>query len=79
MFFYIVIRTPEYSFHFKGTVGVISCDPPFKEGHALFKPLSEAEFKEFEPRYKYGWFQIKLHSIFQDLSWCSIETGFWQI
>ena len=34
----------------------------------------EAEFKEFEPRLifkprlKYGWFYLKLYSIFQDLS-----------
>ena len=24
----------------------------------------EAEFKEFEPRLKYGWFHLKLYSIF---------------
>ena len=36
----------------------------------------EAEFKEFEPRLKYGWFHLKLYSIFQDLSRRSIETGF---
>ena len=40
---------------------------------------SEAEFKEFEPRLKYGWFHLKLYSIFQDLSRRSIETGFRQI
>ena len=45
----------------------------------------EAEFKEFEPRLKFkprlqcGWFHLKLYSIFQDLSYHSIETGFWQI
>ena len=45
----------------------------------------EAEFKEFErrlkfkPRLKYGWFHLKLYSMFQDLSRCSIETGFWRI
>ena len=45
----------------------------------------EAEFKEFEPRFKfkpqikYGWFHLKLYQIFQDLSRRSIETGFWQI
>ena len=33
-----------------------------------------AEFKEFErrfkfkPRFKYGWFHLKLHQMFQDLS-----------
>ena len=26
----------------------------------------EAEFKEFEPRLKFGWFHLKLYSIFQD-------------
>ena len=40
---------------------------------------SEAEFKEFEPRLKYGWFHLKLYSIFQDLSRRLIETGFWGI
>ena len=39
----------------------------------------ETEFKEFEPRLKYGWFHLKLKSIFQDLSRRSIETGFRQI
>ena len=38
---------------------------------------SEAEFKEFEPRLKYGWFYLKLYSIFKDLSRETIETGFW--
>ena len=27
-----------------------------------------AEFKEFEPRFKYGWFHLKLYQMFQDLS-----------
>ena len=39
---------------------------------------TEAEFKEFEPRLKYGWFHLKLYSIFQDLSGQLIKTGFWQ-
>ena len=44
--------------------------------------LKDAEFKEFEsrlkfkPRLKYGWFHLKLYSIFQDLYRRSIETGF---
>ena len=44
--------------------------------------LSEAELKVFEPqlkfkpRLKYGWFHLKLYSMFQDLSRRSIETGF---
>ncbi len=29
---------------------------------------SEAEFKEFEQRFKYGWFHLKLYQMFQDLS-----------
>ena len=37
---------------------------------------TETEFKEFEPRLKYGWFHLKLYLIFQDLSRHSIETGF---
>ena len=28
----------------------------------------EAEFKEFEPQLKYGWFHLKLYLIFQNLS-----------
>ena len=39
----------------------------------------EAEFKEFEPRLKYGWFHLKSHSMLQYLSRRSIETGFWRI
>ena len=48
----------------------------------LLTMRSEAEFKEielwlkFRPRLKYGWFQLYLHSIFQDLRRRSIETGF---
>ena len=34
---------------------------------------------EFELRLKYGWFHLKLYSIFQDLRQRSIETGFWGI
>ena len=42
---------------------------------------SEAEFEEFEPRFKfetrlkYGW----LYSMFQYLNWRTIETGLWRI
>ena len=42
----------------------------------------EAKFKEFEPRIKfetrlkYGWLHLKLYSMFQDLSRCSIEPVF---
>ena len=52
------------------------------EIQTFFDYRSEAEFKEFEPRFKfkprlkYGRFHLKLYSIFQDLSWRSIETGF---
>ena len=41
--------------------------------------ISEAEFKEFEPRLKYGWFHLNSYSMFQDLSRRFIETGFWGI
>ena len=43
------------------------------------------EFKEFErrfkfkPRFKYGWFHLKLYQMFQDLSRRLILTGFWRI
>ena len=37
---------------------------------------SKAEFKEFVPRLKYGWFHLKWYSTFQDLSRHPIETGF---
>ena len=36
----------------------------------------ETEFKEFETRLKYDWFQLKLYSMFQDLSRRSIKPGF---
>ena len=44
----------------------------------------DAEFKEFKPRLefetrlKHGWFQLKLYSVFRDLSRFSIGTGFWR-
>ena len=45
-----------------------------------FSLQPEAEFKEFERRLKFKQrFQIKLYSLFQDLSRRSIETGFWRI
>ena len=37
---------------------------------------SEAEFKEFEPRLKYGSFHLKLFSIFQDLAGAQIKQAF---
>ena len=40
---------------------------------------TEAEFTEFEPRLKYGWFHLKSYSMFYVLSRRSIETGFWEI
>ena len=39
---------------------------------------AQAEFKEFEPRLKYGWFHLKSHSLFKDLSRRSVKTGFWR-
>ena len=47
---------------------------PLKNEYQTKNP--EAEFKEFEPRLKYGCFHLKLYSVFQDLSRHSIETGF---
>ena len=54
-------------------------------GFAGYKNYPEAEFKEFEPwinfeiQFKYDWFHFKSYSMFQDLNWRSIETGFWRI
>ena len=31
-------------------------------------PSPVTEFKEFERRFKYGWFHLKLYQMFQDLS-----------
>ena len=56
--------------------------PYLSRGSNSLNSASEAEFKEllkFKPRLKYGWFHLKLYSIFQDLSRRLIETGFWQI
>ena len=42
-------------------------------------PLSffaNTPFKEFKTQLKYGRFHLKLYSMFQNLSWRSIETGF---
>ena len=48
----------------------------FKNGKTSMEDCTEAKFKEFEPRLKYGWFHLKLYSMFQLRS---VETGFWQI
>ena len=40
---------------------------------------SEAEFKDFRHPLRYGWFHLKLYSMFQDLSRSLIETGFRRI
>ena len=37
-----------------------------KKGEKKEKPV--AEFKEFELRFKYGWFHLKLYQMFQYLS-----------
>ena len=42
-----------------------------------YKPV--AEFKEFERRFKYGWFHLKFYQMFQDLSRRLVQTGFWRI
>ena len=68
---------PISSSFFKLLIQVQSVETTFK--------WPEAEFKEFErrlkikPRLKYGWFHLKLYQMFQGLSRCSIETGFWRI
>ena len=36
-------------------------------------------FEKFETWLKFGWFHLKLYSMFQDLIRRSIETGFWRI
>ena len=36
--------------------------------YELFSKL-EMEFKEFKPRFKNGWFHLKLYQMFQDLGW----------
>ena len=46
---------------------------------SIFQWIFEAEFKEFEPRLKYGTLYIKSYSLLQELSQRSIETGFWRI
>ena len=52
---------------------------------ALSLKGTEAEFKEFEPRFKfetrlkYSWFHLKFYSMFLDLRRRSIKTGFWRI
>ena len=30
---------------------------------------SVAEFKEFDRRFKFSWFRLKLYQMFQDLNW----------
>ena len=47
----------------------------FHKQHSLINiSIPEAEFKEFErrfkfkPRLKYGWFHLKLYQMFQDLN-----------
>ena len=61
---------------------VCQISPGIKAINPTGKATPEAEFKEFDPRLKfkprlkYGWFHLKLYSIFQDLSRCSIQTGF---
>ena len=56
--------------------------PPFKMYLFQLFPVQiepEAEFKEFEPRFKYAWFHLKLYQMFQDSSRRLILTGFLRI
>ena len=58
------------------------CNILFSYTSLLFPKADLKKFEprlKFKPRLKYGWFHLKLYSIFQDLSRRSIETGFWQI
>ena len=34
----------------------------------MYSLYPEAEFKEFEPRFKHGWFHLKLYLVLRDLS-----------
>ena len=43
------------------------------------KYLIQSSYKAFKPPLKYGWFHLKLYSMFQDLSRRLIETGYWRI
>ena len=68
---------------------IIYIDPTVCQGRCFNKMIylsfPEAKFKEFklwlkfETRLKYGWFYLKLYSMFQDLSRRSNETGFRRI
>ena len=63
------------------TVGFSHCGHLYSGKLDFFRILDpimrpKAEFKEFEPRLKYGWFHLKLYSMFQNLSRLSIVTGF---
>ena len=63
-------------------IRVISHSQESKQSSIIFKPAyldinilkPVAEFKEFErrfkfkPRFKYGWFHLKLYQMFQDLN-----------
>ena len=72
-FLWVYVAMPLFNFNW------VPCTNAFIE---ISLNRSEAEFKEFEPRLKfkpplkYGWFHLKLYSIFQDLSRRLIETGF---
>ena len=70
-----------YTVYIPNSVSEVSS---FVSNHEI-KQYSEAEFKEFErrlkfkPWIKYGWFHLKLYSMFQDLSGRLIETKIWRI
>jgi len=49
-----------------------------KDVRNLIFPEAERRLK-FKQWLKYGWFHLKLYSMFQDLSRRSIETGFLRI
>ena len=41
--------------------------------------LDKQEYLIYLTRLKYGWFTLKLYSMFQDVSRRSVETSFWRI
>ena len=78
----IQLQLPLIDGRLKRTIEVPTDLPNYPNNRIM---RSEAEFKEFEPplkfetRLKYGWFNLNLYSMFQDLRRRPIETGFWRI
>ena len=80
--FFFISRIPDIAM-FEWHPFTISSAP---EGKTIYKRdcklnlnLLFSQWIKFEPRLKYGWFHLKLYSMFQDLSRRSIKPGFWRI